>query len=63
MGLLEVLLVLFVVFLIAGPRRLANVFRALGRGVRDFTTEFGSRGKNELPEEEHDEEDEPRDER
>ena len=55
MGLLEVLIVLFVVFLIAGPRRLANLFRALGRGIHDFTTEFGNREKPELPEEEQDE--------
>lgn len=57
MGLLELLIVLFVVFLIAGPRRLANIFRALGRGVRDFTTEFDRRGNSELPKEERDEED------
>lgn len=55
MGLFELLVVLFVVFLVIGPRRLTNLFRALGRGVRDFGTEFGRHGKSELPEEEQDE--------
>jgi sec-independent protein translocase protein TatA len=40
-GPLEILLVLFVVLLILGPRRIAGLGRALGRGVRDFKFEFG----------------------
>ncbi len=39
-GPLEILLVLFVVLLIIGPRRIANLGRSLGRGVRDFKLEF-----------------------
>lgn len=41
MGLMEIGIVLFLVFLIFGPKRLTNLFSALGRGVKDFTTEFG----------------------
>jgi sec-independent protein translocase protein TatA len=53
-GALEILLVLFVVLLIVGPRRIANLGRSLGRGIRDFKLEFGNDRKNEeLPEEEH----------
>jgi sec-independent protein translocase protein TatA len=39
-GPLEILLVLFVVLLIIGPRRIADLGRSLGRGVRDFKLEF-----------------------
>ena len=39
-GALEILLVLFLVLLIIGPRRVANLGRSLGRGVRDFKLEF-----------------------
>ncbi len=55
-GALEILLVLFVVLLIIGPRRVANLGRALGRGVRDFRLELG-RGKKdkELPREDREE--------
>jgi TatA/E family protein of Tat protein translocase len=40
-GALEILLVLFFVLLIIGPRRVANLGRSLGRGVRDFKLELG----------------------
>jgi sec-independent protein translocase protein TatA len=40
-GALEILLVLLVVLLIIGPRRIADLGRSLGRGVRDFKLEFG----------------------
>lgn len=39
-GALEILLVLFVVLLIIGPRRIMDLGRSLGRGVRDFKLEF-----------------------
>ena len=42
-GVLEVLFVLFVVLLILGPRRIVDLGRALGCGVRDFKIEFGNR--------------------
>lgn len=40
-GLFEVAILLFIVFLLLGPKRVTGLFQALGRGVRDFTTEFG----------------------
>ncbi|MBA2713706.1 MAG: twin-arginine translocase TatA/TatE family subunit [Rubrobacteraceae bacterium] len=49
-GPLEILLV-FMVFLILGPRRIANLFRSLGTGVHDFVETLGrSKDKEELPE-------------
>ncbi len=39
-GLLEILL-LFVVFVVLGPRRIANLFRSMGRGVHDFVEALG----------------------
>jgi sec-independent protein translocase protein TatA len=52
-GLLEILL-LFIVFLLLGPRRIADLLRSLGRGVHDFVEALGRDKKNELPEEEQD---------
>ena len=40
-GALEILLVLLIVLLIIGPRRIADLGRSLGRGIRDFKLEFG----------------------
>ena len=39
-GLIEIL-VLLVVFVALGPRRIANFFRSLGRGVHDFVDALG----------------------
>ena len=48
-GLLEILLV-FMVFLVLGPRRIANLFRSLGTGVHDFIETLGTgKDKEELP--------------
>ena len=52
-GLLEILL-LFIVFLLLGPRRIADLLRSLCRGVHDFVEALGRDKKNELPEEEQD---------
>jgi len=50
-GLLEILLVLLV-FLIMGPRRIANLFRSLGTGINDFVQTLGrDKEKSELSEE------------
>ena len=49
------LLLIFVVFLILGPRRIANLFRSLGTGVRDFVETLGHDNR-ELPEEDDEEE-------
>jgi sec-independent protein translocase protein TatA len=45
-GLLELGILLFVVFLVLGPKRIQNLLGAVGRGVQDFTTEF-TRDKSE----------------
>ena len=59
LGIIEILLV-FLVFLILGPRRIVDLLRSLGRGVHDFVDALGRDKKNELPEEEHDTEHKPR---
>lgn len=51
-GPVEILLV-FMVFLVLGPRRIANLFRSLGTGVHDFVETLG-RDKEELPGEKDD---------
>jgi sec-independent protein translocase protein TatA len=49
-GPLELLLI-FMVFLILGPRRIANLFRSLGTGIHDFVQTLGrDKEKSELPE-------------
>lgn len=55
MGPFELLILLFVVFLVVGPKRISALFRSLGRGAKDFTDELGSNkeeksGNKELPE-------------
>ena len=48
-GLLEILLI-FIVFLVLGPRRIADLFRSLGTGVHDFVESLGTgKDKEELP--------------
>jgi sec-independent protein translocase protein TatA len=55
-GPLEILLI-FMVFLILGPRRIANLFRSLGTGINDFVETLGrDKDKQELPEEDRDDE-------
>ena len=54
-GPLEILLVIMV-FLILGPRRIANLFRSLGTGINDFVATLGRDKKNELPKEDRDDE-------
>jgi Sec-independent protein translocase protein TatA len=53
-GPIEILLV-FMVFLILGPRRIANLFRSLGTGINDFVETLGRDKKTELPEEDDEE--------
>jgi sec-independent protein translocase protein TatA len=45
-GALEILLVLLVVLLVIGPRRIVDLGRSLGRGIRDFKLEFGRKEKD-----------------
>jgi sec-independent protein translocase protein TatA len=59
-GVLEILLV-FLVFLILGPRRIANLFRSLGTGINDFVETLGrDKERNELPEEDKNDEHQPK---
>ena len=58
-GPLEILLV-FLVFLILGPRRIVNLFRSLGTGINDFVETLGRDKKDELPEEDRDDEHQPK---
>lgn len=46
-GTLEILFVLAIVLLLIGPRRIANLGRSLGRGIRDFKLEFGKQDERE----------------
>jgi sec-independent protein translocase protein TatA len=55
-GLIELLLV-FMVFMILGPKRIADLLRSLGRGVHDFVEALGRDKRTELPEKERDGED------
>ena len=49
-GLIEILLI-FMVFLVLGPRRIANLFRSLGTGVHDFIETLGKdKDRKELSE-------------
>jgi sec-independent protein translocase protein TatA len=59
LGIIEILLV-FLVFLVMGPRRIVDLLRSLGRGVHDFVDALGRDKKSELPEEEQETEQEPR---
>ncbi len=58
LGVVEILIVLLV-FLVLGPRRITDLVRSLGRGVHDFVDALGRDKKNELPEEEQDTDQKP----
>ena len=59
LGIIEILLV-FLVFLVLGPRRIVDLLRSLGRGVHDFVDALGRDKKNELPPDEQDTDQKPR---
>ena len=46
-GVPEALLVLSIVLLLIGPRRIAAMGRSLGRGIRDFKLEFSKQDEKE----------------
>ncbi len=58
LGVVEILIILLV-FLALGPRRITDLVRSLGRGVHDFVEALGRDRKNELPEEEQDADQKP----
>ncbi len=47
LGALEALLILSIVLLLIGPRRIAAMGRSLGRSIRDFKLEFSKQDKKE----------------
>ncbi len=50
LGLIEILLVVLV-FLIMGPRRIADLFRSVGRGAHDFVDNLGrDKGRKQIEE-------------
>ncbi len=58
LGLLEILLVVMV-FLVLGPRRIADLLRSIGRGAHDFVDNLG-RDKDQKQLEDPEDEDQPR---
>jgi len=56
-GLIEILIVV-AVFLVLGPRRIADLFRSIGRGAHDFVDNLG-RDKEQKELENPEEEDTP----
>lgn len=60
LGLIEILLVVLV-FVIVGPRRIADLFRSVGRGVHDFVDNLGGdKPKKELQETENRDDEHPK---
>ena len=57
-GLVEILIVV-VVFLVLGPRRIADLFRSIGRGAHDFVDNLG-RDKEQRQLEDPEDEDQSR---
>ena len=56
-GLIEILIVV-AVFLVLGPRRIADLFRSIGRGAHDFVDNLG-RDKEQSELEDPEDEDTP----
>jgi sec-independent protein translocase protein TatA len=49
-GPLEIVIVLVIVLIIFGPKRLPDLGRSLGRGMREFKDSVTGKDKDELPE-------------
>ena len=66
MGAFEILIILVVLTLIVGPRRLIglgqSIGEALGRGARDFMTKIDGGGEKEVPDDEANKKQLPKDE-
>ena len=58
LGLVEILLVVMV-FLVLGPRRIADLFRSVGRGVHDFVDTLGRDKEQKALEKDPEDEDTP----
>ena len=50
LGPLEIIIVLVIVLIIFGPKRLPDLGRSLGRGMREFKDSVTGKDKDELPE-------------
>ena len=48
-GPLEIIIVLIIVLIIFGPKRLPDLGRSLGRGMREFKDSVTGKDKEELP--------------
>lgn len=59
LGLVEILVVVLV-FLVLGPRRIADLFRSVGRGAHDFVENLGRDKEQKELEDPKDEESSPK---
>jgi sec-independent protein translocase protein TatA len=58
-GPLEIIIILVIVLIVFGPKRLPDLGRSLGRGMREFKDSVTGKDKDELPEASHVEKPEP----
>jgi len=49
-GPLEIIVILVIVLIVFGPKRLPDLGRSLGRGMREFKDSVTGKDKDELPE-------------
>jgi sec-independent protein translocase protein TatA len=49
-GPLEIIIILVIVLIVFGPKRLPDLGRSLGRGMREFKESVTGKDKDELPE-------------
>ena len=52
-GPLEIIIILVIVLIVFGPKRLPDLGRSLGRGMREFKDSVTGKDKDELPEASH----------
>ncbi|HEX2234093.1 MAG TPA: twin-arginine translocase TatA/TatE family subunit [Thermoleophilaceae bacterium] len=56
---MEIIIVLIIVLIIFGPKRLPDLGRSLGRGMREFKDSVTGKDKDELPEADADDKPQP----
>jgi sec-independent protein translocase protein TatA len=52
-GPLEIIIVLVIVLVVFGPKRLPDLGRSLGKGMREFKDSVTGKDKDELPDVQH----------
>jgi sec-independent protein translocase protein TatA len=52
-GPLEIIIVLVIVLIVFGPKRLPDLGKSLGRGMREFKDSVTGKDKEELPDVQH----------